>query len=122
MNPADFYMDEISRADKSDNTLFELWEQYAAENNAAAENTDCADGSRAGIDDGIEQLSFTSTLRKLFKRNPNKSTQWFPKVLKVCSPRSLTIDCRLNQSIVTDICQSVCMHISADRLGIVSRN
>ena len=75
MNPADFYMDEISRADKSDNTLFELWEQYAAENNAAAENTDCADGSRAGIDDGIEQLSFTSTLRKLFKRNPNKSTQ-----------------------------------------------
>ena len=78
VNPADFYMDVIGGlckgSDESTSTLPERWEQYAAGNNAGAENTDCADGSRAGPDDGIEQLSFKSTL-KLFKRNPNKGTQ-----------------------------------------------
>ncbi|CAH3118120.1 unnamed protein product, partial [Pocillopora meandrina] len=75
VNPADFYMDVIGGlckgSDESTSTLPERWEQYAAGNNAGAENTDCADGSRACPDDGIEQLSFKSTL-KLFKRNPNK--------------------------------------------------
>ena len=78
VNPADFYMDVIGGlckgSDESTSTLPERWEQYAAGNNAGAENTDCADGSRACPDDGIEQLSFKSTL-KLFKRNPNKGTQ-----------------------------------------------
>ena len=78
VNPADFYMDVIGGlckgSDESTSTLPERWEQYAAGNNAGAENTDCADGSRAGPDDGIEQLSFKSTL-KLFKRNQNKGTQ-----------------------------------------------
>ena len=78
VNPADFYMDVIGGlckgSDESTSTLPERWEQYAAGNNAGAENTDCVDGSRAGPDDGIEQLSFKSTL-KLFKRNPNKGTQ-----------------------------------------------
>ena len=78
VNPADFYMDVIGGlckgSDESTSTLPERWEQYAAGNNAGAENADCADGSRTGPDDGIEQLSFKSTL-KLFKRNPNKGTQ-----------------------------------------------
>ena len=78
VNPADFYMDVIGGlckgSEESTGTLPERWEQYAAGNNAGAENTNCADGSRAGPDDGIEQLSFKSTL-KLFKRNPNKGTQ-----------------------------------------------
>ena len=78
VNPADFYMDVIGGlckgSDESTSTLPERWEQYAAGNNAGAENTDCADGSRTGPDDEIEQLSFKSTL-KLFKRNPNKGTQ-----------------------------------------------
>ena len=78
VNPADFYMDVIGGlckgSDESTSTLPERWEQYAAGNNAGAENTDCADGSRACPDDGLEQLSFKSTL-KLFKRNPNKGTQ-----------------------------------------------
>ena len=78
VNPADFYMDVIGGlckgSEESTGTLPERWEQYAAGNNAGAENTNCADGSRAGPDDGIEQLSFKSTL-KLFKRNLNKGTQ-----------------------------------------------
>ena len=112
VNPADFYMDVIGGlckgSDESTSTLPERWEQYAAGNNAGAENTDCADGSRAGPDDGIEQLSFKSTL-KLFKRNPNKGTQWFPKVLKVCSPRSMIIDINrcLSVSLYANICRSI---------------
>ena len=62
VNPADFYMDVIGGlckgSDESTSTLPERWEQYAAGDNAGAENTDCADGSRACPDDGIEQLSF----------------------------------------------------------------
>ena len=104
VNPADFYTDVIGGlckgSEESTGTLSERWEEFTAENNTGAENTDSADGSRAVPDDGIEQLPFTSFLG-MFRRNPNKGTQRFPKVLQVCSPRSMIINCRLNQSILT---------------------
>ena len=84
VNPADFYMDVIGGlckgSEEPTSTLPERWEEYAAENNAGAENTDCADGSQAVLVDGIEQLSLRSILG-LFRRNQNKGTQRFPKVL-----------------------------------------
>ena len=84
VNPADFYMDVIGGlckgSEEPTGTLPERWEEYAAENNAGAENTDCADGSQAVLVDGIEQLSLRSILG-LFRRNQNKGTQRFPKVL-----------------------------------------
>ena len=84
VNPADFYMDVIGGlckgSEEPTSTLPERWEQYAAENNAGAENTDSADGSQAVLVDGIEQLSLRSILG-LFRRNQNKGTQRFPKVL-----------------------------------------
>ena len=84
VNPADFYMDVIGGlckgSEEPTSTLPERWEEYAAENNAGAENTDCADGSQAVLVDGIEQLSLRSILG-LFRRNQNKGTQRFPKIL-----------------------------------------
>ncbi|RMX47630.1 hypothetical protein pdam_00015147, partial [Pocillopora damicornis] len=75
VNPADFYMDVIGGlckgSEESTGTLSERWEEFTAENNTGAENTDSADGSRAVPDDGIEQLPFTSFLG-MFRRNPNK--------------------------------------------------
>nr|XP_058973128.1 uncharacterized protein LOC131799421 [Pocillopora verrucosa] len=75
VNPADFYMDVIGGlckgSEEPTSTLPERWEQYAAENNAGAENTDSADGSQAVLVDGIEQLSLRSILG-LFRRNQNK--------------------------------------------------
>lgn len=76
VNPADFYMDVIGGlckdVDQSSSTLPERWEQYAAENNTSADH---ADGSRADPvareNDGIEQVSFRSTLG-LFKKSQNK--------------------------------------------------
>ena len=60
VNPEDFYMDVIGGlwkgSDESTSTLPERWEQYAAGNNAGAENTDCADGSRADPDEGLLHL------------------------------------------------------------------
>ena len=78
VNPADFYMDVIGGlckdVDQSSSTLPERWEQYAAENNTGADH---ADGSRADPvareNDGIEQVSFRSTLG-LFKKSQNKGT------------------------------------------------
>ena len=104
VNPADFYMDVIGGlckgSEESTGTLSERWEEFTAENNTGAENTDSADGSRAVPDDGIEQFPFTSFLG-MFRRNPNKGTQRFPKVLQVSSPRSMIINCGLNQLILT---------------------
>ena len=104
VNPADFYMDVIGGlckgSEESTGTLSERWKEFTAENNTGAENTDSADGSRAVPDDGIEQFPFTSFLG-MFRRNPNKGTQRFPKVLQGCSPRSMIINCGLNQSILT---------------------